>query len=560
MFSYIILFIIFFSSFSSALPLNRFGLQYYYSDRCYYINKEVRVDDVKYTTNWFQASDGNYYLFSTDKNSDAVMSSLTLKFDFDVPINENEKKQVISLTCTNNNGDSNSFNICNLDYVGTDADGCTSTDTFLSYSFCKYIDEDDDNKEYSFYIKKSKDSWFHLQINKELSVINENRSTETNGFGTISCYSHKNVDESLKKFKGRGNSSWSLSDKKPYNVNFEEKFNNNADLKNFKKCALISNDLDESLMRNFFAYQISSKLFDTTNYRAYTPFCRPTELVINNDYLGSYLFCTRVEKNMFYSFGFYNKIIKNDNLEFCDADKSCAKSLQGFDPNDPDNTNLVSVDGSIKGSRKFVNDKSLSDVVETSGYILEFELTDRYNDEVTGFTTNLGQNVVIKYPEYATRNQVNYLADLFQALEVIVYSDSDCKPGCNQEANKCCISDYINTESFVNMYILHELTMCTDSGLTSTFFFIVDGKIYAGSAWDFDAALGNNRFKDNFHNCIDPNLWYANTNFKPLSYYGSNVLPTIFSALYKHKSFRNAVFERWNSLNEDPNFFTSLKN
>lgn len=90
--------------------------------------------------------------------------------------------------------------------------------------------------------------------------------------------------------RGRGNASWLYFDKKPYRIKFSEKQNVLDAPAKAKKWTLISNFSDKSLMRNILAFEVSRRVG-----HAYTPYCRPVDLVVNGEYRGCYQLCDQVE-------------------------------------------------------------------------------------------------------------------------------------------------------------------------------------------------------------------------------------------------------------------------
>ena len=88
------------------------------------------------------------------------------------------------------------------------------------------------------------------------------------------------------RIKGRGNSSWGWP-KKPYRIKLDKK----ADLfgmgKN-KNWVLLANYLDESLLRNTTAFQISEELGLVSVQSVWT------DVVLNGDYIGNYQLCEQI--------------------------------------------------------------------------------------------------------------------------------------------------------------------------------------------------------------------------------------------------------------------------
>ncbi len=48
---------------------------------------------------------------------------------------------------------------------------------------------------------------------------------------------------------------------------------------------------------------------------------------------------------------------------------------------------------------------------------------------------------------------------------------------------------YIDLDSFAAMYLMDLITNEVDANDYSTFYYILQGKIYAGPAWDYDRAV-----------------------------------------------------------------------
>ena len=64
------------------------------------------------------------------------------------------------------------------------------------------------------------------------------------------------------------------------------------------------------------------------------------------------------------------------------------------------------------------------------------------------------------------------------------------------------IRDAIDVDSFVSMYVLHELLKDCDITYNSSYFFYKNGRLYAGPLWDMDLSMGNVShlyFQDKYH-------------------------------------------------------------
>ena len=113
-------------------------------------------------------------------------------------------------------------------------------------------------------------------LNCEVSISNTKKEYELN--------------KQSGRIKGRGNSTWTLSNKKPYKIKFDEKVDLFGNGK-AKEWTLIANYADQSLMRNTLAYKVASVL-DDLEYTTTTQF---VDLYVNNKYRGMYLVCEQIE-------------------------------------------------------------------------------------------------------------------------------------------------------------------------------------------------------------------------------------------------------------------------
>ncbi|MCI8355440.1 MAG: hypothetical protein HFI47_10250 [Lachnospiraceae bacterium] len=263
--------------------------------------------------------------------------------------------------------------------------------------------------------------------------------------------------------RGRGNSTWGLS-KKPYQLNLEEK----ADLFGFgenRSWNLLADGYDETKLRNRLAFGLADALG-----MAYTPQGRTVDLYCNGVYYGVYYLCEKVEVGE-------NRVAVRDMEE---------KSLAVYTPQQLEELSVIT---SEDGSRKWT-DSQVEEADITGGYLFERELDFRYEEEISGFVTSWGDAYALKSPRYATEDQVNYIADRMQEFQdALAWED-----GINRKRGKH-YSEYIDVESFVQKYLVEEVTKNYDGGVTSSFFYkpedAVSTRIFAGPVWDYDVIFGN---------------------------------------------------------------------
>ena len=333
-------------------------------------------------------------------------------------------------------------------------------------------------------------------------------------------------DGALEYIKGRGNSTWKM-DKKPYNIKLDKK----ADLFGMgksKKWSFIANHTDTSLMRNAIIYSVAGEVLD------YTPKYTPVDLYINNDYMGSYILTTRVEVD--------DNRVEIDNLD--DANEDANPDV------DFDILSLMGTRGQysglMTGTQKWVDiPNDPADI--SGGYLMEMEISDRYDAEISGFVSNGGQPVIFKNPEYATENEVKYISGIYQSFEDAVMAED----GYNDNGDY--YTDLCNVETFQKFYAINEWASNMDCGLTSTYMYKPQGddKLYAGPVWDFDIGLGNNgsaRYGCDYMNPEEFTVCfgrqYKNTIFGQADI---KKVPTLFNALCQKQDFVSGVKTVWDN-------------
>ncbi len=280
--------------------------------------------------------------------------------------------------------------------------------------------------------------------------------------------------DTISKIKGRGNSSWEASQriygKYAYNLTTNTKNKNitGGDVKT-KKYSMLANNMDESMMRNLLIYSLADAIgLD------YTPTIRMYDVYDNGNYHGTYAVCEKVEVG---SSGLLSGITSLDD-DNADVNPDIEDA--------PQKNNGKS--SSSAGFYKYVDSPDPADI--TGGYLLEFELSERFDNEISGFVSSKGQPVVVKYPEFATKNEVLYIMNLFNKAEAAVYaSDADINE----------ISKYIDVESFAKMYLIQEMSKNLDAAQTSFYIYkesdlTGDGRLHASPVWDYDWTCG--QFED----------------------------------------------------------------
>ena len=332
------------------------------------------------------------------------------------------------------------------------------------------------------YITTESGSLNHIHANKDNKEKGTIRIVEADG--TVA------YDGALKQIKGRGNTTWDYA-KKPYNIKLEEK----ADLFGMgasKNWCLLANFRDTSYVRNAMVFDYAQEMGvpNTTDTQSF-------DLYINGEYQGLYQMTEKMEVG--------DNRLEVPDLEELNQEANPEKDLDSFPQTSWDNAKGVILPVTPK---------------ERNGFLMELDFPERWAEEVSGFVTTDGQHVVVKSPEYASAEQVEYLRSLVQTFEDRLFAGD---PG---------YVDCIDLDSWVRLYLIEEIFEDVDCGLSSIYFYVMDGKLCAGPLWDFDLTMGGSYAVEN------PSTLYAAWREKTERYI-SHWLPE----LYKQESFLARVKE-----------------
>ncbi len=267
---------------------------------------------------------------------------------------------------------------------------------------------------------------------------------------------------SVKKIKGRGNSTWNLA-KKPFNITFNE--NIKLDGMKGKKWSLLANAQDPSLLRNRLVYDLANEVNMT-----YACDSRFVDWFVNGDYKGSYQLTQKIEMG------------KNTVMP---------------DLEEP----LVEVEEE-------------GDVVPTADFDFILELDTKENAQSSGdkgFTTTKGQWMTFKTPDAPTDEQITFIKAKYQAVENALYS-----------GDIATLETLVDLDDFARAYLINEVAKNLDAGVTSCYFTFNfnedtgEGKFTTAPVWDYDNALGNSVSISGRHDkngkmldVTGPSGWYA---------------------------------------------------
>jgi hypothetical protein len=252
---------------------------------------------------------------------------------------------------------------------------------------------------------------------------------------------------------------------------------------------LNANYLDKTFMRNILAYKLFN---DFGRYATRTRFC---EVVLNGKYIGLYILQEKIKRDK-------NRV----NISKLEPEEITGDDLTG-------------------------------------GYIVRIDKIDSGDQYWTSpFLPYSGSYARVLYQYYypdgtdIVSEQKKYIKDYVTAFETLMNSSSYNDPFANY-------LDYIDIDSFVDMFLLNEFTKSTDAYRISAYFHKnVDskgGKLVAGPPWDFDIAFG----VADYDNGYDPSGWQA-----LYKNYTSMENPFWCRKLFNDPIFKNKFIKRWNEL------------
>ncbi len=269
----------------------------------------------------------------------------------------------------------------------------------------------------------------------------------------------------LAQIKGRGNSTWE-SMKKPYQIKISPKANllETGGTTNIARTwVLLSNVYDNTVLRNVLALNAGRVLGMESNIES-----RWVDLYYDAEYRGSYLLTEKVE-------------IAGGRVDVADLEKA-NEEVNTVYP-DPIEVNR---DYTENGATYYYCEEIISPGDIAGGYLLELDFAQRAELEASYFVTSRGYHIVVKSPELATKEEVHYIASLYQEFEDAIYNN-----GVNPDTGKH-FSEYMDLDSMVIHYLINEWTKNRDGLACSTFFYKSEDSdmMTMGPLWDYDLTLG----------------------------------------------------------------------
>ncbi|MGN0476066.1 MAG: starch-binding protein, partial [Ruminococcus sp.] len=371
------------------------------------------------------------------------------------------------------------------------------------------------------------------------------------------------------KLKGRGNSSWEMSSrifgKYAYNITL----GGAVDLVSVtdkstasKKWSMLANNVDEAMMRNMLVYNLSDAIGLPDS-----PMSDVYNVYNNGTYLGSYQMSEKVEVGT-------DVLVPGTNVDKLNESKNKTSGAYNTDTQTSENGSVDN--NSTKGFFKYctLGDGFIEPSAEeykAGNYLLEFELNERFPDEVSGFISNYGQQVVLKSPEFASRNEVLYAMDRFNFAEALIYylASKDTSTSVSLPAGTLTINgdsysykgtasgntytassldELIDVENFAKAYLIQEFTENLD-GVATSFYVDITGEndaLVSKPVWDFDWTMGQyGNGKDIGSATLNPDnpeQWFIKNKY----IYKNSSTKNIIATLCSIESFWDTVKTVWN--------------
>ena len=480
-----------------------------------YINGQVTENS---KIKWYP-KDNEYYIF-LPKSADRKKLQFDLSVTNDVTISAY---------------DINDKFLCNIE-------NGEATNVFTNDKFILKVNGTTESFSYTINVMQSTINSVHINLtggDESYKNIIADKKHETSDTGTSLLISEDGsvITPKIKKMKGRGNSSWIGYPKKSFQVKFEESISM-LGMPKSKTWLLMATFQDGSLTRNKVFFDLATQLG-----LEYSVTSEPADVYINNNYMGSYIICSKVEvgKNRV-DIGNDDYLLELDNYED-DYQIETAINKSKITIKNPDldgatteEINRVELDVKSKmdAIEKLIYDENstieqlneLIDVRSIAGMYWLQEITENY-DALSGSTYMYYKNgklymgpawdldytlnvdkLYAKYKEYyilnnsalATRENVNWYKELMKKQE---FSD---------------IVDEIFLENISNLEAITEnitqyATRIKQSAEMNAIVWPYADKMISGNYWmqitwsekDFDEAVKN--FKSRIEERV---TWYKN--------------------------------------------------
>lgn len=284
----------------------------------------------------------------------------------------------------------------------------------------------------------------------------------------------------LKQIKARGNSTFTYTPKKSYQIKLAEPSDLLGKQEQVKTWVLLASYFDATQMHDKLIKDLAAELG-----LAYTASCDWVNLYYDGEYRGVYLLS---EKNS----------VGATSVAITDMEQAYERLNEGY------GTDMTTALAENSYGQQYQYTKDLKEPENiTGGYLIE--LNHEMWDEVSGFKTRQDVAFNVKSPEWCGDSAMKYISEYYQAFEDAVYAtdDTGAYTGYNASTRKY-FYDYVDMDSLVKVFLLQELALNCDGFISSVYFYKdADGIMYAGPIWDQDMTFGTGWNKTNGAEIVD---------------------------------------------------------
>lgn len=284
----------------------------------------------------------------------------------------------------------------------------------------------------------------------------------------------------LTQLKARGNSTFTYTPKKSYQIKLAEPSDLLGKQEQVKTWVLLASYFDATQMHDKLIKDLAAELG-----LAYTASCDWVNLYYDGEYRGVYLLS---EKNS----------VGATSVAITDMEQAYEQINEGY------GTDMTTDLAENSYGQQYQYTKDLKEPENiTGGYLIE--LNHEMWDEVSGFKTRQGVAFNVKSPEWCGNAAMKYISEYYQAFEDAVYAtdDTGAYTGYNTGTGKY-FYEYVDMDSLVKVFLLQELALNCDGFISSVYFYKdADGMMYAGPIWDQDMTFGTGWNKTNGAEIVD---------------------------------------------------------
>lgn len=283
-------------------------------------------------------------------------------------------------------------------------------------------------------------------------------------------------DGALTQLKARGNTTFTVAEKKSYQIKLGKKSDLVACGEKVKTWTLLAGYNDATLLHDKLFKDLAASLG-----MPYTAASDWVDLYYDGVYRGTYLVS---EKNA----------VNKTGVDITDMEDAYAGVNAGY------GSNMTTATAENRYGQTYRYTTGLTEPANiTGGYLLELNGTklsgtpEPKYDEASGFITGKGSAMNVKSPEWCGKDAMAYISEYYQEFEDAVYAqDADGNyTGYNAQTGKYYY-EYCDLTSLVQAYLMQSLSGNSDAFYSSFFFYKdVDGIMYAGPVWDMESTCGS---------------------------------------------------------------------